>query len=147
MKYSLKIKTLKRGWQDRDNLILHSAFQCLVDFVEEEMFHEIASRTRSEDNPAEAAVYDEVLYLYNWWTQERPARKDPLNDKTIPRPTEKERWEPQLDGSSLLLSVDPIKYPEYVNALKESRRLDDEWKDEDQRNLHRLIDLRFYLWT
>jgi hypothetical protein len=146
MKYSLKIKTLKRGWQDRDNLILHAAFQCLADFVEEEMFHKVAGWARPDD-PEEAAKYDEILGLYNWWTKARPARKDPLHDESIPRPADVERWACQPDGSSLLLPIDSAKYPEYVQALEDSSRLDDEWKAEDQKNLHRLIDLRFYLWT
>jgi hypothetical protein len=36
MKY-LKIHTLEKGWRDRDSIMLHAAFQILVDFVELEM--------------------------------------------------------------------------------------------------------------
>jgi hypothetical protein len=35
MRY-LKIETLDKGWQDRDEILLHAAFQVLVDFVERE---------------------------------------------------------------------------------------------------------------
>ena len=40
MKY-LKIHTLKKGWRDRDSIMLHAAFQILVDFVELEKPGEI----------------------------------------------------------------------------------------------------------
>lgn len=32
----LKIHTLEKGWCDRDQIMLHAAFQLLVDFVERE---------------------------------------------------------------------------------------------------------------
>ena len=32
----LKINTLNKCWCDRDDLLLHAAFQILVDFVEKE---------------------------------------------------------------------------------------------------------------
>ena len=35
MKY-LKIKTLEKGWHDKDEVLLHAAFQLLTDFVEQE---------------------------------------------------------------------------------------------------------------
>jgi len=30
---NLKIHTLEKGWQDRDEIMLHALFQILVDFV------------------------------------------------------------------------------------------------------------------
>lgn len=35
MKY-LKIHTLEKGWQDRDEIMLHAVFQVLADFLEQE---------------------------------------------------------------------------------------------------------------
>jgi len=35
MRY-LKIETLDKGWCDRDQVLLHAAFQILVDFIEKE---------------------------------------------------------------------------------------------------------------
>jgi len=32
----LKIQTLEKGWCDKDEVLLHAAFQLLVDFVEQE---------------------------------------------------------------------------------------------------------------
>lgn len=38
--YRLKIKTLRGGWHDRDQIMLHACFQILVDFVEKELVQE-----------------------------------------------------------------------------------------------------------
>ena len=35
----------------------------------------------------------------------------------------------------------------YYAALDKSRELEKEWREEDQRNLHRLIEVRPFLWT
>jgi len=35
MKY-LKIHSLEKGWHDKDEILLHAAFQLLVDFVDQE---------------------------------------------------------------------------------------------------------------
>jgi hypothetical protein len=32
----LKVHTLEKGWFEKDNLLIHAAFQILVDFVENE---------------------------------------------------------------------------------------------------------------
>ena len=32
----LKIATLDKGWHDKDEILLHAAFQLLADFVEQE---------------------------------------------------------------------------------------------------------------
>jgi hypothetical protein len=39
------------------------------------------------------------------------------------------------------------KYARYYQALKEDCKLEMKWLEEDQRNLHRLIDIRLFLWT
>jgi hypothetical protein len=39
----LKITTLDKGWRDKDEVLLHAAFQLLADFVEVDVSH---------DNPA-----------------------------------------------------------------------------------------------
>ena len=51
------------------------------------------------------------------------------------------------NGDYLWIPWDEDKYPEFMGAMKEASRLDIEWWEEDQRNLHRLIDIRSFLWT
>ena len=45
------------------------------------------------------------------------------------------------------VTPDKKKYAEYYQALEEHARLEKEWHEEDQRNLHRLIEIRGFLWT
>ena len=62
--------------------------------------------------------------------------KPPLKFKKIP-------------GSDLYKTVEPDrkKYAVYYRAVKKHSRLTEKWHDEDQRNLHRLIEIRPFLWT
>jgi len=70
MRVYLKIDTLKRGWHDRDNLMLHAAFQTLVDFLEKEKPDEIVDwvGTGPEANAARTEMGD----LYIWWKGRDP---------------------------------------------------------------------------
>lgn len=57
----LKIKTLNKGWHDKDEVLLHASFQCLVDFVEKEK-----GLTHANYESYNASI-DEVKALYDWW--------------------------------------------------------------------------------
>jgi hypothetical protein len=46
-----------------------------------------------------------------------------------------------------LATADKKKYAAYYQALKQQRRLEQKWQNEDQRNLHLLINIREFLWT
>jgi hypothetical protein len=58
------------------------------------------------------------------------------------------RWK-KIPDSDLygLVVYDKKKYAAYDAALKNSLRLEKKWSEEDQRNLHRLVEIRQYLWT
>ena len=139
----LKINGLKKGWCDRDNLLLYSSFQILVDFVEKEKPAEIVYWSSSQKH---RHVWKEIKELYNWWTSTRPARIDPIDDKNLKRPAIKFK---KITGTKLysLLDYDRKKYASYDAAIKKSWKLEKEWEKEDQKNLHRLINIRQYLWT
>ena len=55
----------------------------------------------------------------------------------------------KLPGSefSQLVQPDRKKYAAYYRALKKDVRLEKQWYEEDQRNLHLLIEVRSFLWT
>jgi len=72
MKY-LKITTLDKGWQDRDEILLHAAFQVLVDFMEGESPAEIIDW---DADAVSKKAWDECNALYRWWTKIRPKRKN-----------------------------------------------------------------------
>ena len=139
MKY-LKIHTLDKGqWYDRDIILLHAAFQILVDFIEREKPDEIINWEHDEPT---RHVWSEITQLYKWWKEERPNRRDPLEEVAYPP---EEEFAISEDGK--MVFPDREKYPEYYAALNRSHKLEEEWHEEDQRNLHRLVEVRPHLWT
>ncbi len=135
----LNITTLDAGrWYDRDVLLLHAAFQILVDFVEKEELERI---TDFEHDEEQRRVWAEIQSLYRWWKTERVQRHDPYDD--LPDEDRDIRVTPE--GELILPSRE--ERPDYWAAADESQRLEREWFEEDQRNLHRLIDIRPDLWT
>ena len=118
MKY-LKIHTLKKGeWYDKDIILLHAAFQLLVDFIEQEKPDEICDWQYDE---AHRNAWSEITALYKWWTEERPNRKDPLDEVSAP-PEE----EYQTTKEGYLIFPSPEKYPAYYAALDSSSKLEQE---------------------
>jgi hypothetical protein len=142
MRY-LKINTLEKGWGDKDEVLLHAAFQLLKDFIEREKPDKIVDWNANE---LHRKAWKEIVLLYNWWKKERPARKSPLEDKRIKHPPLKFE---KIPGSDLRKRIEPDKkkYTNYYCALEEHWKLEQKWEKEDQRNLHRLIDIRKFLWT
>jgi hypothetical protein len=139
----LKITTLDRGWHDKDEVLLHAAFQLLADFVEKERPEKIVDWDFDDQHKV---AWAEITGLYKWWKKTRPKRRSPLDDKKL-------KWPPfkfkKIPGSDLSRLVTPNKkkYAAYYQVLEEHARLENEWYEEDQRNLHRLIDVRGFLWT
>lgn len=141
----LKIKTLKKGWHDKDEIILHACFQLLTDFMEKEKPGEWIDWESDEHH---SHAWKEIQDLYDWWKNRRSARFDPLyDDETIEHPPFETRPVEGRDNLWEFVPYDKEKYADYEKALQESQRLEEEWNEEDQKNLHRLIDIRFYLWT
>lgn len=60
---NLKIESLpdNSNWIDKDIIILHSSFQCLKDFIEQEKGLEHANYNTYKKS------IDECRELYNWW--------------------------------------------------------------------------------
>lgn len=140
---TLQIKTLKKGWHDKDEIILHAAFQLLCDFIEKEK----PERTVDWNwNKLHKEAWKEIQALYKWWKVTRPARKGPLDDEKLRRPPMRFK---KIPGSNNLTMVEPDKkkYAPYYRALKLQSKLEKRWEEEDQRNLHRLVEIRGFLWT
>ena len=139
----LKITTMDKGWHDKDEVLLHAAFQLLDDFVKQEQPEKIVDWDFDE---LHRGAWAEIADLYKWWKKTRPKRRSPLDDKKLKRPPFKLK---KIPGSELRQWVksDKQKYLAYYQALEEHARLENEWYVEDQRNLHRLIDVRGFLWT
>ena len=88
----LRIDTLEKGWCDRDNVLLHAAFQVLVDFIEKE---EPNKTIDWKWNKAHQKAWKEMDELYHWWTKERPKRESPINDEQLKIPPLKFRNVPR----------------------------------------------------
>ena len=139
----LTIRTLRAGWHDKDEVMLHAVFQLLADFVEQE------SPDKHIDWSHDAVhrrAWKEIRDLYQWWTRKRPSRRTPLDDKKITKPPLRFA---KAAGTPLrrLVTPDKKRYAAYYRALSQHTRLEQKWRSEDQRNLHRLINIREFLWT
>ena len=139
---ALKIHTLKKGWHDKDEILLHATFQLLVDFMEKEHPERIGWNA----NKMHRDAWREIKSLYKWWKEKRSARHSPLDDKKLIKPPLKFK---KIPGSkfSQLVEPDRKKYTAYYRAVKRDGWLEKQWYEEDQRNLHRLIEVRGFLWT
>ncbi|HSB78831.1 MAG TPA: hypothetical protein VLM91_08590 [Candidatus Methylomirabilis sp.] len=139
----LRIRTLEKGWTDKDHVMLHAAFQLLVDFVEQEKPEKIVDWNAT---PEYKHAWKEIRTLYKWWRRTRPGRQSPLDERSLKKPPR--RWKKVPGSDSRQLSdYDRKKYAAYDSALKKHWQLEEKWDEEDQRNLYRLIDIRPFLWT
>jgi hypothetical protein len=144
MKY-LKIKALEKNqWYDKDVILLHAAFQVLVDFMEKEKPGEIVDWS---ENEVHANAWKEMQELYHWYVKERPARVDPLDDPNLKFPPLEFEDVPGKPNLKMLVEYDHEEYADYRAALEKCWELENEWNKEDQDNLHRLIEIRLFLWT
>ena len=68
----LKITTLDKGWHDKDEVLLHAAFQLLADFVEKEQPDKLVDWDADE---LHRSAWEEITGLYTSGGR-RPAPSD-----------------------------------------------------------------------
>ncbi len=117
----------------------------LADFVEKEKPFEHIDWDSDESHKHAAA---EIKDLYNWWKNDYPNRREPIED--LPdiiwkgRPIWDRLWGPQKSKDQDF----PKSYQElYEKALDKTQELEKQWLEEEQENLIRLIKIRRFLWT
>jgi len=81
MKY-LKIDGLKKGWCDKDRLLLYISFQILTDFVEKEIPGKLIDWNWDKGHQK---AWAEINSLYTLWTRICPQRKIPVDYKKLMR--------------------------------------------------------------
>ena len=138
----LNVGRLGRGWHDVTGLLLEVPFKLLVDFIEKE---KPGDNVDWDAAPEYRHAWDEMMALYTWWTLRHPKRHDPLDDIPIP-PFHTKPYEGH-PGFIEYISPTEEEAPGWKAACDESARLELEWEAEDQAMLHRLIDIRGFLWT
>lgn len=128
----LKIKSLPKGkkeWRDNDHVMLHACFALLVDFVENERAFDC--HVEWEFNEESQKAKNEILELYNWW--KKRIEKSEYGDDDY--------YDENSDNFAMKNRVwaDPNKKDFEVN-------IDGAYEKENEM-LHRLINVRKYLWT
>lgn len=123
---NLQINSLTDTWHDKDEVILHACFQCLVDFIEQE---------QPTADEFDKDVWNEIIDLYQWWTVERGKRE------LLPVPEDGINWSSNPTGIGLVATK------EAKEIITRNNQLEHSWYLEDSGNLIRLIMVREYLWT
>lgn len=159
----LTITTLtQRAWCDKDEALLHAAFQILTNFVEEEKPQErlhFASHAwtgtsptaaEREDYPNEPweehiAAWSQLFALYHWWKDVRPVRFEAYDSPRAPFPAEVLAL-PLPDDNSI---AEPYRGAKTLGDLPSKVwgvYLDLAYYYEDTRKLQELTALRTHLW-
>jgi len=155
---------LKVGeYSDLSHRLLHAMGESVVDFVEVEKAHmndickvdddnDYPKDRREagmsyldweinlgEENPTQSEAAKEIKKIYLWWKDIRPNRDDPY---------EVTGWSEYCKGRDVLANE---KTEEERNKtrelLKALHKIEEEYENEDQEMLHRIINIRQSLWT
>lgn len=136
----LKIHSLEKGWQETDEMILHSVMQLLVDYVEKQKPGEVVDWSWQDDR---TEAWEAIQDTYDWWVNRRPARVDPLDG--IDTPDDYFTFdEPDEHGNRLVIWGD---YPEIHEAYLNATKIEQKWYEEDTNMIQRVVGIRGYLWT
>jgi len=123
----VKMPRLSRwNWCDTDHRLVHANFELLVQFVDNEKPFDWINWESDEGHQNAANVMRE---LYKWW-KDYPRREKEVDDAT-------HNWY----VSSCASREDEKELFDRIHELEEKLH------EETKANLHRLIDIKDYLWT
>lgn len=170
----LHIKTLKRGWCDCDEQLLHASMQILTNFMEKEMMQGQVDWDWDENH---RKASETIHQLYYWWKYDPFAQdhwkmpdsnmtevhKDPLGEiedwidalyMTSLNPDENSAWAKKVIKK---LKKNPPKHLSYGDGSEESHNehvyyhclnlIEQEAINRQNKALKDLISVRGYLWT
>ena len=148
-RYHIIDTKLPPGYHDKDQLMIYGCFSLLVDYVEKEKCFEVIEW---ESDPGHSADAKEIRSLYDWWKNVRPNRKDPIHDVGSPNRKKPVVASVDEDGDPATFAFGeyddtPEKIAAWNDACKRSHKLEEEWNQEDEQNLIRLMRIRLRLWT
>ena len=143
----LKMRYLEPGWHDKDQILLHSMFEILCRFIEDEKAGEIVDWNNDEIHKD---AWKEMNDLYNWWEERQNRDKqNPILQPDLKHPEMK--FTPLNDGSDCSSMEFVHESPE--DKVKWEKVCDDcsEWElkceKEDEEMMIRLIKVRSFMWT
>lgn len=170
----LHIKTLQRGWIDRDQQLLHACMQILIDFVDKEKSQDIVDWEWDENHSKASKT---MHRLYDWWKYDPFAQdhwkmpncnmtevhKDPLGKiedwinvlyMTSLNPDENSAWAKKVIKK---LKKNPPEHLSYGDGSEEQHNehvyyhclnlIEQEAVNRQDKALKDLISIRGYLWT
>lgn len=163
--HCLDTKLSKGEYYDLDTRILYGVFEALVDFVEIEKSHmhqtfvldkkkTIRSReygieyldweiSLGKESPEQAKTAQLTKELYIWWKDERPNRTDPDFKSGWAEFCEKNK-----NGEFSLFKERSDEEKQQTRELIDlTHQIEEDYFQEDQRMLHKLISIRRGLWT
>lgn len=134
---------LRPGYHDVREQHLHALFESFARFFERQTGPK--GHVDWQADAAHARVFEEMQALYTWWTVERPKRLSAQNALLA-----YEFRDPALNEN--FLAVFDEDYQTHPEVLAWQERSDQSsaaerlGEEEDQRMLHRLVDIRLSLW-
>jgi len=135
-RYHIVKTRLTPGYYDPDILIFESAFALLCEFVEKNTKW---NRIDWEGDDHHSAAWKEMNELVDWYKNVRPHREDNFYKEHKPE-------RPNHDRIFGFLSDDTPEGQQYREFLKLLSKMNDQWHQEDEDQLIRVIKLRSYLW-
>ena len=130
----------KTSWCDKDYLMLYGMMNLLVDYVEGEKCFETINWDHDDDYKK---IAKEIKEIYDWWknyenrTKEIEKQLSVWHDEFEKRPSKD--WLKKVND-------DPTPKKEKKEHDK-LNKMEEDLDREEQEMLHRLIDIRKYLWT
>lgn len=125
--WSVKPKTLDITFNDPQELFLHCSMQILCDFYED-----IINRKSKWDYDENfKATYNIIVEIYYWWTKDRVKLNNEIDSLYI---------------KYIDLAVGEIEKGINNKISLEIFTIEEEIRIKDTEMLHRLVDIREYLW-
>lgn len=137
----IKPRTLEPNYHDPREVILHASMELLTQFVEFETSDH--AHVDWEGTEHHSKAWKEMNQIYDWWTKERPFREIIFN-KENPYPPE-----PPSRHFMWMFDEEYENTPERIAWSKVAdlhNQQDVKWDEEDNDYLHRLINIRLYMW-
>jgi hypothetical protein len=152
----VKLRYLQPGYHDADERLIHSMFEVLCQFMENERPGEIVAW---DSDPEHKHAWSEMNTLYKWWKKrQNRSKEDPILQPNIKSPDMKftptgKKWlNPQTKKEESTSRMDFVHKStkdkkNWEKACNDSAKWEKKCYDEDGEMMIRLVKIRGYMWT